>query len=84
MHETLAKELADLSGMSPEQSQFRYRDWLMRKHVVAGLTKDKLMGGYNGVDPAKIAKLKSNTEPRIAARKQAKTAKSLSSLMALG
>ena len=66
VHETLAMELAELdSSMSMEKSQELYRGWLMRKLVVAGLTKDKLMAGHDGVDKTKIKKLKSNTEPRI-------------------
>eukprot|EP00913_Durusdinium_trenchii_P033455 g31322.t1 len=65
VHETLAKELSELSALPSEKSQNLYREWLMRKLVVAGLTKDKLLGGHQGVAPEKIAKLKSNTEPRI-------------------
>ncbi|OLQ12992.1 hypothetical protein AK812_SmicGene3034 [Symbiodinium microadriaticum] len=66
VHETLAKELVELASMPPaawEKCQELYREWLMRKLVVAGLTKDKLLilSGQQGVDPKKIEKLKSNT-----------------------
>ncbi len=37
-----------------EKSQELYRGWLMRKLVVAGLTKDKLMAGHDGVDKTKL------------------------------
>eukprot|EP00435_Cladocopium_sp_Y103_P013537 s420_g3.t1 len=65
VHHTLARELMELDSMAPERSQDLYRGWLMRKLVVAGLTKDKLSVSQQGVDPKKIEELKSNTEPRM-------------------
>lgn len=65
VHHTLARELMELDSMPPEKFQDLYRGWLMRKLVVAGLTKDKLSVSQQGVDPKKIEELKSNTEPRM-------------------
>eukprot|EP00439_Symbiodinium_sp_Y106_P016543 s612_g2.t1 len=58
VHETLAKELVELASMPPERSQELYREWLMRKLVVAGLTKDKLLilSGQQGVDPKMLGR----------------------------
>lgn len=40
--------------VAEEKSQELYRGWLMRKLVVAGLTKDKLMAGHDGVDKTNL------------------------------
>jgi len=68
VHETLANELT--SGAASSEAQGFYRDWLIRKNVVQGLTKDFLISvkdNANGSPEAKqkLTKLKSNTEPRI-------------------
>eukprot|EP00930_Biecheleria_cincta_P035478 TRINITY_DN24399_c0_g1_i1.p1 TRINITY_DN24399_c0_g1~~TRINITY_DN24399_c0_g1_i1.p1 ORF type:complete len:4764 (+),score=1067.82 TRINITY_DN24399_c0_g1_i1:48-14339(+) len=61
VHETFVGELVSAKG---DDAKF-YMDWMMRKHIIAGLTKDFLAGVGADADAIKLAKLKSNTEPRV-------------------
>jgi len=63
VHKELAGELvADHSSeVRPNQV---YRDWLQRKGVVLGLTKD-LLSEYDGHEHPMLARLKCDTEPRL-------------------
>eukprot|EP00931_Biecheleriopsis_adriatica_P017997 TRINITY_DN1271_c1_g1_i1.p1 TRINITY_DN1271_c1_g1~~TRINITY_DN1271_c1_g1_i1.p1 ORF type:complete len:4782 (+),score=1057.93 TRINITY_DN1271_c1_g1_i1:65-14410(+) len=62
VHETLARELEEKPSTS---ALSHYRDWLMRKHVIAGLTSN-LMGDKTITQPVEqVKKLTSNTEPRM-------------------
>ncbi|CAE8640537.1 unnamed protein product, partial [Polarella glacialis] len=67
VHQTLTEELHSGPPVDEADPASFYRDWLTRKMVVAGLTKDLILSnsGEGKVDSEKMIKLKTNTEPRV-------------------
>uniref|UniRef100_A0A7S1FB82 RZ-type domain-containing protein n=1 Tax=Noctiluca scintillans TaxID=2966 RepID=A0A7S1FB82_NOCSC len=63
VHGTLVKELKDCDPQNPAPHNF-YRDWLTRKTVVSGLTKDYL-ANFGSQKNERLQKLKAESEPRV-------------------